>query len=93
MRYLIRFGRIFVVFLAIVIVLSLVVAWDEAGDIGFLAGNMKDKVTGLFEYWLFWVVLYTGPFYLMVTLALALLLTLVTIIYEFSVAQLRGKGS
>lgn len=94
MRYFKRFGWCFLISFTIVLAYTLFAAWDEAGDIGFLEGNAFDKVAGLLNYWLFWIALYTGVFYLIVSFVLALLLTFITILYDLALAlwkHVRGR--
>ena len=94
MRYVKRFGWCFLISFTIVLAFTLFAAWDEAGDIGFLEGDIFDKVAGFLNYGLFWGVLYTGVFYLIVCFVLALLLTSITVVYDLALAlwkHVRGR--
>jgi hypothetical protein len=91
MRYITRFGKIFVICLLIVLVYTLVQGWQEAGAIGFLQGSTTNRLLGFLEYWLFWIILYTGPFFLLVTFVLAVVVMVLTLIFDFGIALLHKR--
>lgn len=93
MKFLARYAKCFLICFVLILLYTFIAAWDEAGQIGFLNGSLLHQSANYFKYWLFWIVLYTGPFFLIVTVVLALLIFLVTLLYEFCIALLKRRWS
>lgn len=57
--------------LLVALIYTLVGAWPEAHQNGVAEGTLPMRILGWLEYWLFWIVLYSGPLFLMMAVALA----------------------
>ena len=91
MKYIIRFGKIFVICFLIVLAYTVIQGWQEAGAIGYLKGNIADRPLGFLEYWLFWIILYTGPVFLIAAIVLAVVVTALTLFYDVGIALLNKR--